>query len=244
MAQRLQQKKQQTTAEPSREATQNAEREKKLLEQERAKAEEEAKKVAEVEEDDGAAGEASEDSASYKSEGEDLNKLPQERPKVIRYTKEMILNFVKKESKKTFEDDYRFENLIREIQKFNRKDHPNMFPSGGSKGGNFRDRDRGGDSRSNYSNSTRGSNYSKYSDPKRGGRQDNYNNKDSKWGYSGAGGSKRDEPQQGTLFRNKITDEQAQKLKELRADDDWSQRNKGIASEEEALKREINLKLF
>lgn len=41
-----------------------------------------------------------------------------------------------------------------------------------------------------------------------------------------------------------MSEEQASKLRDLRADDDWIQRNKAIASEEETLKREINLKLF
>lgn len=166
LAQKLAQKKQQaipSVAEaPSKEALQNAEKEKRLLEQERAKAEEEAKKnpVQEAK-NDGAADDASDDSESYKSQGEDLTKLPQDRPAVIRYTKAMILDFVKKESKKTFEDDYRFENLIREIQKFNRKDHPSMFEKSGGQKGNF---SRGGDrnDRGNYSQTSRGSNNSKY----------------------------------------------------------------------------------
>jgi len=160
LALKLAQKKQQAPQEsqPSKEALQNAEREKKLLEEERIKAEEEAKKTPVVEaKNDGAADDASDDSASYKSEGEDLTKLPQERPKVIRYSKAMILDFVKKESKKTFEDDYRFENLIREIQKFNRKDHPGMFHTGGApKSNNYSRNDR--NDRGNYSQSNRGNN--------------------------------------------------------------------------------------
>lgn len=220
----------------------NADREKRTLEAETKKAQESLKTEEvsdlqkefgndedEEEEQDNAADEASEDSESYHSENDDFDHLPQERPERIRYSKKMILEFIKRESKKPFEDDYIFETLIREITKVSRKD--SHFERGGGRYNNKYERhDRNGGGR--YNN--------KYDrNDRRGGRNDRYggrNNRNDRYDRNN------NAP---TLTRNKMTDEQAAKLRDLRNDkDDWSSRNQGIADDLVTMKREINLKLF
>jgi hypothetical protein len=227
----------------------NAEREKTTLQNEKKKAEEAQKAeqangevsdlrkefgdMEEEEEQDNAVDEASEDSDSYHSEGDDFSHLPQERPARIRYSKKMILDFIKRESKKPFEDDYMFETLIREISKVSRKDAG--FDRGGGRGYNNRDRgyNKGGYKDRGY-NKDRG--YKDRGYNKRGGGRGYGRDRDRGDRYS------RDQP---VLTRNKMTDSQAAKLRDLRNDkDDWMSRNQGIANDLETLKREINLKLF
>ena len=232
-------------AEEKTESQAISEREKKLKDEERKNAENALKNdqlVSDLrkefpksdEEGDNAVDEASEDSESYHSVGEDLSLLPQERPPVLRWTKKMILDFVKKESKKPLEDDYIFECLVREISKVTRKD-AGMFDRGSNNRGTGgyrgeRPNDRGNGRYDNRNNDKYGSR----NDVRRG--NDRYGDRDRRDGY---------EPQQTTLSRNKMSEETATKLRELRNDtDDWSKRNTSIATENEVLKREINLKLF
>jgi hypothetical protein len=172
-------------------------------------------------EQDNAVDEASEDSDSYHSEGDDFSHLPQERPTRIRYSKKMILDFVKRESKKPFEDDYIFETLVREITKVHRTE------SNFSRGKYDRN-DR-------YNKGGRNNNYR----DRKGGRNNNYRDRRDR------DRDRYDRQVQPTLVRNKMSEEQAAKLRDLRNDkDDWSKRNRGIADDHTALKREINLKLF
>jgi len=84
------------------------------------------------------------DSESYESDVEDINydDFPQERPKVIRYTKAMILEYIARESKREFEDELIFEDLVREISKVSKQS--GNFHRGGGGGNNYES--RGGNS--------------------------------------------------------------------------------------------------
>jgi hypothetical protein len=93
----------------------------------------------------------------------------------------MILDFVKKESKKPLEDDYIFECLVREISKVTRKD-AGMFDRGSNNRGTGgyrgeRPNDRGNGRYDNRNNDKYGSR----NDVRRG--NDRYGDRDRRDGY-------------------------------------------------------------
>ena len=187
------------------------------------------------EDEDAAADNASDDdSDSYSSaeEVENYDDLPQERPKRVRYTKKMIMEFIKKESKKKFDHEYIFEDLTREITKLNVAGGTDAYFAA-------QNRDRRGGRRNGGYKGRRG-----YRDDYRkgggGGRYgDRYNNS----GYTNASHKA---PGQGLLSRPKMDEDKMKKLREIKggASENWAENNQKNTSEDEKIKRSINLKLF
>jgi hypothetical protein len=194
------------------------EAEKKEAEEQANKQEEVQQEAQDVEEDDEDDADIS-DSDSYESGEEEQNfdHLPQDRPKVIRYTKDMILEYITQESKREFEDELIFEDLVREISKVSKA----AFSRG------YRDNRRGGGRYDNY-----GGGYRK------GGRRDGGYNSGKRYnGYESRG------PKM-VLERQKMSKEEKNRLESIRGDDKWAERNQENVDEIVKVKREINLKLF
>lgn len=162
-----------------------------------------------------------EDDQVEEEEQENFDHLPQDRPKVIRYTKQMILDFIANESQKVFKDEYIFDDLVREVTIVTRGD---LGFSKTSRGGTR----RGYNSRGGAGGYNRG----------RGGRGGG--------GYNNRGNDYQSGPKQPVLQRQMMTSEQREKMKEMRqaAGDNWAERNKEGIDELESVKREINLSLF
>jgi hypothetical protein len=85
------------------------------------------------------------DGKEEEEEEEDYSAYPQERPRKIVYSRDMILEFIRKEADREDKDlDEQFEDLMRDIQIINKTPgfRPNKPPysGGGGRGG---DRDRG-----------------------------------------------------------------------------------------------------
>ena len=217
------------------------EEEAKRKEEEEAKKkkeEEEAKKKQEEEEKEKAAAEEDEDIESsesyYEEEEEDFDHLPQDRPKVIKYTPQMILEFIEKQKGKKFEDDVLYDDLVREIHFVSKRD--SRIYGGRRRGGDYRNKNYGGgrDGR-NRNNNYRG----------KGGKDRNQGG-----GYGGlqrgtktSGGGGGGVP---ILQRQKMSKEQREKLRALREGETekWAERNQKNVDELEKIRREINLKLF
>lgn len=160
-------------------------------------------------------------------EQENYDDLPQERPVVIRYTKQMILDFIAKESVREFPDEYIFDDLEREVtivtrgekgfSQISRMSNNNRRGGGGGRGGGTYNK-RGGD---RYQ---RGG--GKYNSDR-----NNYDN--------GSGNAT-------LLLGQNMTKEQRDKMKEVKkaAGEDWAKKNQEGIDELEAVKRNINLELF
>ena len=156
-------------------------------------------------------------------EEEDISKLPQERPHIIQYSKQMIMDFIKRNESKLTDDKEQFEFLVREItevqmadkggfdnnRNYNR-DNRNRRNNYG--GGNDRHGGGGGGRGGNDRNNNRRREKDEYvpyrDDRNRGGRR---REKD-RYSKDGPGGNN------GVLQRQTMTDEQAQRMKDLNSE--------------------------
>lgn len=189
---------------------------------------------------------------------EDLSKLPQERPKVMMYSKDMILKYLETANPVTIDEDGfdTLEDLRRDIQEI--KQAENNYGGGGynrrddrRRGGDYgRKNNKYGEKRTNYSGGGGGGGYDRRDDRRRnndrhGGGNRGYGDRygDDKRRRDNNSGMNRNAPLLQRQVMSKETMERLKNLKDEMKDQGGIIEDKHV-DEEDALRKEISLKLL